>query len=108
MLPTYSYARYYRKGETLEKHTDRPACEVSITLHLGSDRTPWPIYFTKPNGEVVSVELKAGQAVIYLGIISEHWRDEFKGQEYVQVFLHYVRSRGEYADHYFDKVRKTK
>lgn len=108
MLPTYSYARYYKKGETLKKHIDRPACEVSISLHLGSDGTLWPIYFTKPNGEVVSVELKVGQAVIYLGTISEHWRDEFKGQEYSQVFLHYVRSRGEYADHYFDNVRKTK
>ena len=104
MLPTYSYSRLYKKGEVLEKHTDRPACEVSITLHLGSDGVPWPIYFTKPNGEVVSVELKPGQAAIYLGIESEHWRDEYQGDDYVQVFLHYVRARGDNWSHYFDRL----
>ena len=103
VLPTYSYARYYRNGETLEKHTDRPACEVSITIHLGSDGVPWPIYFTKPNKEVVSVELKPGQAAIYLGMESEHWRDVYQGDDYVQVFLHYVKARGNNWDQYFDK-----
>jgi hypothetical protein len=103
MLPTYSYARYYKKGEVLEKHTDRPACEVSITIHLGSDGVPWPIYFTKPNREVVGVELKPGQAAIYLGIESEHWRDEYQGNDYVQVFLHYVRARENNWGQYFDK-----
>jgi hypothetical protein len=36
MLPTYSYARIYANGDELKKHRDRPACEVSVTLHLGS------------------------------------------------------------------------
>lgn len=106
MLPTYSYARVYANGEVLEKHTDRPACEVSVTLHLGSDGTPWPIYFTKPNGEVIGIEMKPGQAAIYLGMISQHWREEFKGEHYGQVFLHYVRSQGDYWDRYFDKKAK--
>jgi hypothetical protein len=103
MLPTYSYARLYKHGEVLEKHIDRPACEISMTVHLGSDGTEWPIWFTRPNGEAVSVNLKPGQAAMYLGCVSPHWRDEFKGQEYGQVFIHYVRSRGEFWDHYFDK-----
>ena len=105
MLPTYSYARIYANGDELKKHRDRPACEVSVTLHLGSDGTPWPIWFTKPNGETISYELKPGQAVIYLGIISEHWREKFEGIEYAQVFLHYVRFNGEHWDKYFDKKR---
>lgn len=105
VLPTYSYARIYNNGEILNKHKDRPACECSVTLHLGSDGTPWPIWFTKPNGETVSYELKPGQAIIYLGCQSEHWRDTFTGQNYGQVFLHYVRSRGENWDCYFDKMR---
>lgn len=103
MLPTYSYARLYKHGEVLEKHIDRPACEVSATLHLGSDGTPWPIWFTKPNGETLAIELKPGQAVIYLGCNSVHWREKFEGQEYGQVFIHYVRSRGENWIHFFDK-----
>lgn len=106
MLPTYSYARVYANGEVLEKHIDRPACEVSVSLHLGSDGTEWPIYFTKPNGETIGIEMKPGQAVIYLGMISEHWRNEFKGNHYGQVFLHYVKAQGEYWGCYFDKKAK--
>lgn len=106
MLPTYSYARVYANGEVLEKHIDRPACEVSVSLHLGSDGTEWPIYFTKPNGETIGVEMKPGQAVIYLGMISEHWRNEFKGEHYGQVFLHYVKAQGEHWNCYFDKKAK--
>ena len=105
MFPTYSYARIYTNGEVLTKHKDRHACEVSVTLHLDSDGTDWPIWFTKPNGEQISYNLKSGQAVIYLGIISEHWRDAFQGQEYGQVFLHYVRGRGENWMCYFDKFK---
>lgn len=107
LLPTYAYARVYKNGAELTKHTDRPACEVSVTLHLGSDGTSWPICFTKPNGSVVSKDLKPGQAVIYLGCISEHWREgAFSGQEYGQVFLHYVRSEGKYTNYCFDGARK--
>lgn len=108
MLPTYSYARVYANGDELKKHTDRPACEVSVTLHLGSDGTKWPIWFTKPNGEKISYDLQPGQAVIYLGMVSEHWREKFEGKEYVQVFLHYVRFNGEHWDEYFDKKKLIK
>ena len=105
MLPTYSYARLYNHDDDLKKHKDRNACEVSVTLHIGSDGTEWPIYFTKPNNEVISVNLYPGDAAIYLGCISEHWREKFSGNEYGQVFLHYVRSRGANWNQYFDKAR---
>jgi len=107
LLPTYAYARVYKNGAELTKHMDRPACEISVTLHLGGDGTSWPICFTKSNGAVVAKDLKPGQAVIYLGCISEHWREgSFSGQEYGQVFLHYVRSEGKYINHCFDGMRK--
>lgn len=107
LLPTYAYARVYKNGAELTKHTDRPACEISVTLNLGGDGVSWPICFTKPDGSVVSKDLKPGQAVIYLGCISEHWREgSFAGQEYGQVFLHYVRSEGKYINHCFDGARK--
>jgi hypothetical protein len=106
MFPTYTYARLYANKEILVKHTDRPACEVSVTLNIGNDGTDWPIWFTKPNGETASCNLKLGQAVIYLGENSEHWRNAFQGQEYGQVFLHYVRGRGKNWDRYFDKYKK--
>jgi len=102
MLPTYSYARIYKNGEVLEPHTDRDACEISITLHLSGDKE-WPIWFTDPQGNKVSVNLNIGQAAIYKGIVSEHWREAFEGDEYAQVFLHYVRSNSDNSIHYFDR-----
>lgn len=106
ILPTYCYARVYANNDELKKHKDRPSCELSVTLHLGSDGTEWPIYFTKPNGEVASVNLKPGQAAVYLGMNSEHWRDKFTGEHYGQVFLHYVFARGRYWEYAFDLPRK--
>lgn len=103
VLPTYSYARLYQNQEVLLPHTDRPSCEISITLHLGGD-TDWDIWFTKPNGEAVSYNLKAGQAAIYLGMVSKHWRETYEGKEYGQVFLHYVRANGEHWQHYYDRI----
>lgn len=106
VLPTYSYARVYKEGSELLSHTDREACEISLTMHLDGD-CDWPIYIKKPNGEEVSINLKSGDAMMYLGCQAEHWREQFKGKEYIQVFMHYVRSRGENSFAYFDKV-KTK
>jgi len=104
VLPTYTYARVYKKGATLERHRDREACEISLTLHLRSDND-WPIYIQKPNGEEVQLDLASGDAMMYRGNIADHWRDRFDGEEYVQVFLHYVRSRGDNNWAFFDRDR---
>ena len=63
VLPTYTYTRIYRHGEVLNRHRDRPACEISITLNLKKDNE-WPIWFQKPNGEEISLELNQGDAVM--------------------------------------------
>jgi hypothetical protein len=105
VLPTYSYARVYKEGSTLTPHQDRDACEISLTLNLSSD-ADWPIYIKKPNGEEVSLNLKSGDAMMYLGCDAEHWRNQFEGKEYVQVFMHYVRSRGDRNYAFFDNREK--
>lgn len=102
VLPTYTYARIYKHGSVLERHRDRAACEISFTLNLGKD-TNWPIWFQRPDGSETSVELNPGDAVMYLGCQADHWREPFDGQEYTQVFMHYVRSYGSKAWAYFDK-----
>lgn len=102
MLPTYAYSRLYKRDEVLHPHTDRPSCEISVTLHLGGD-TDWDIWFTKPNKEIVNCNLKPGQAAIYLGMVSKHWRNAYTGDNYGQVFLHYVRANGEHWQHYYDR-----
>jgi len=101
VLPTYTYARIYKNGNVLEKHKDRPECEISLSVHLQGDRD-WPIYMEKPNGEVVGVVLKPGDAVLYLGCDTPHWRDAYDGEEYGQVFLHYVLSNGIHWSRHFN------
>ena len=103
VLPTYTYARVYKKGSVLKKHTDRPSCEISATLHLNGDK-PWPIWIKNKEGKNVCLELKPGDAVLYLGCVAPHWRDEFYGTWYAQIFLHYVRSDSPAGLYYFDKV----
>ena len=111
VIPTYSYARIYKKGDILKKHKDRPSCEISTTLNLGGD--PWPI-FIDPTGSnnVVDeykgimkpdapkgnrVDLKPGDMLIYSGCELEHWREPFKGKLCGQVFLHYNHANGPFA-----------
>lgn len=99
LIPTYTFGRVYRKGDELEKHTDRPACEVSCTLTLGykSDHI-WPIYA----GSDEPIELDEGDLLIYAGCDVEHWRKPFEGDVWVQVFLHYVDANGPHKDHALD------
>jgi alkylated DNA repair dioxygenase AlkB len=103
LYPTYSYLRIYVKGAELEKHQDRPSCEVSATLPLSYDSPEiWPLYVEKGD-RITRVELEPGDALIYKGIEIPHWRDTFEGERQVQVFLHYVRKHGEYSEFKFDK-----
>ena len=51
LVPTYSYARLYKKGDELKRHKDRYSCEISTTMNLGGDG--WSIYL-EPNIEVNS------------------------------------------------------
>jgi Rps23 Pro-64 3,4-dihydroxylase Tpa1-like proline 4-hydroxylase len=108
VLPTYAYSRVYKNGSELSRHTDRDACEISLTLHLHGDSS-WPIWIETPSGEKRCVELNPGDAMVYLGKIAPHWRDSYEGEYYSQVFLHYVRSQGDCSYAYFDKLNeKTK
>lgn len=104
VLPTYCYARTYKKGAILHKHMDRPACEISLTMNLDSD-IDWPIFVQTPDNREASISMSPGDAVLYLGTIAYHWRNEFAGEHCEQVFLHYVRSRGKHNWAYFDKQR---
>lgn len=107
LYPTYSYARIYKPGEVLEKHTDRPSCEISCTMTLaykGDDL--WPIFFKKRNGKDSEVIIPVGSFAAYMGMELQHWRKKYKqGKQQIQVFLHYVDALGKYSDHAFDKRR---
>jgi len=101
LIPTYSYARIYKKGDILHRHKDRFSCEISTTLNLGGDE--WPIFIeaeqnigTPDNGFPAITEnkgnkitLQPGDMLVYKGNLCEHWREEFTGENCGQVFLHY-------------------
>jgi hypothetical protein len=106
LLPTYAYARVYAHGATLARHRDRPACEVSVTMNLKKD-APWEIFFQRPDGVEVGVDMAPGDGVVYQGCVADHWREAYVGQEYVQLFLHYVRAHGPYQWAYFDNKKEA-
>lgn len=105
VLPTYTYSRIYKENSVLKKHTDRECCEISLTVHLHGDK-PWPIWVETPEKKPRCVVLNSGDALLYLGCVAPHWRDEYVGKEYAQFFLHYVRSRGQFSKFYFDKLKQ--
>jgi len=103
LIPTYSFARIYKKGDKLKRHKDRFSCEISTTLHLGGD--PWSIFLDPTGGDFViheqkeihkpnapkgiKMDLNPGDMLIYRGCELEHWREAFQGNNCAQVFLHY-------------------
>lgn len=105
VLPTYTYARVYKNGSVLERHRDRPACEISFTINLEKD-TDWPLYFQRPDNSEAQAELTPGDAVLYLGCQADHWRNKFEGKEHTQLFMHYVRSNGTKSWAFFDKQQQ--
>ena len=126
---TYYYDRFYFPGQELKKHTDRPACEISVTIHVSTNiKESWPIWIKTPDtfedktmktlitsGENRSVHLEAGDGMIYKGCERPHWRDPMPGLleskinkdeslYYHQLFFHYVLQDGIRAHHAWDMV----
>ena len=103
LVPTYSFVRRYERGHELVPHTDRPACEHSVTVHLASSGPePWPIWLRLGRGEPVSAELEPGDGLIYEGISTLHWRDPCPAEWYLQMFLHFVDAGGAHRDEVYD------
>ena len=105
LIETYAYTRIYKKGDILDRHKDRPECEISTTLNLGTDS--WPIFiepdknkgrfietkrgkiYETQNTKGKKIDLKPGDMLLYRGQDLEHWREAFEGDVCAQVFLHY-------------------
>jgi SEC-C motif len=102
LLPCYSFLRIYGKHAILQKHVDRPSCEISASLTLGFKASGlWPIWVTA-NGEDREISLQPGDMLVYRGAEVAHWREPFQGEFWVQTFLHYVDANGQYTDFKFD------
>jgi hypothetical protein len=105
LLPAYAFARIYRTGAELRRHTDRNACEVSVSLTIFASPTEphWPILVQDLRGTEAAVVLLPGDAIVYQGCNIPHWREPFAGEQQYQVFLHYVVKDGAKAEFAFDR-----
>jgi hypothetical protein len=116
LLPTYDYFRLYRKGDVCRVHSDRPACEHSVSLTLDySDGQPWPLevgrytvdYYhpieDRWDRDHVSIPLEVGDAVLYYGVRYPHGRTTPNPNTWsAHLFLHFVDRNGPHAGEAFD------
>jgi len=101
LLPTYSFARLYKKGDALPPHKDRTSSEIGVSLNIGEEfsavheKRPnyrWPLVV---NGEPIVGE--QGDIILFKGIEQQHWRDSLQGDQQGQVFFFYVLQTKPYA-----------
>lgn len=104
LYPTYSFYRVYRNGDILYPHTDRPPCEISVTVCFNygyeDSKYQWPIIM---NGN--KIKMSPGDFVIYRGVELEHSREKFDPPQdswHVQAFFHYVDKNGPYKEYKYD------
>lgn len=113
---TYYYDRFYFPGQELTKHTDRDACEISVTVHVSTNlKECWPIWIKTVHGEERAVCLEPGDGMIYKGCERPHWREPMPGKKkswwnkkelyYHQIFFHYVLQDGIRSHCAFDAAR---
>ena len=113
---TYALYRVYSQGMELKKHTDRPACEVSVSIFLGCNfNWQWPIFV-----DGVPYGLSQGEGILYKGCEEMHWREPLVyvpklGEEqrevsltHSQLFLHYIEAGGQYdPEHIWDMAKRN-
>lgn len=97
--PSFVYFASYREGAELPRHTDRPQCELSISLLI--DYSPihdgpcgWPLYLehAERSEAPLAADLGIGDAAVYRGREVFHYRHALpEGHEATLLFLNYVR-----------------
>lgn len=117
LLPTYSYFRIYREGDLCWVHSDRFACEHSLSLTLAySDDKSWafeigrdrlthakPVETTFQDDPYNTIEMAVGDAVLYQGVSYRHGRVTPSPNRWsAHMFLHWVDSAGPFSQHAFD------
>ena len=114
---TYYYDRFYFPGQELTKHTDRPSCEISVSIHIGTNLTgenaKWPFKIKTPNtytdkhknvvlvpGEERSLSLEPGDGLLYKGCERPHWREAMP-TEYTKKWFKKIEKDGLYYHQIF-------
>ena len=118
---TYYYDRFYFPGLSLFKHTDRDACEISVSVHVSTNLTgenaKWPFYIKTPDtytdekknvisarGEVKSLSLEPGDGVLYKGCERPHWRDPMPTEYKKNKWYNWYKKEEEVKDLYYHQI----
>lgn len=124
LYPTYFFDRFYFVGQELVPHTDRQACEISISIHISTNlKEPWFFEIETPYDENHKIHCEPGDGVIYRGCDAKHWRKPLPSRYnkiqralrkvqrkkddtyYHQIFFHYVLSNGHRVNFAYDNCR---
>lgn len=119
LVPTYAYFRIYQGNDVCRVHSDRHACQHSLSLTLAlADNRPWALAVEKQRrdapvrtvdndfggGAFAAIPMGAGDAVIYQGVNHRHGRLEPNPNQWsAHAFLHWVDRSGPYKDQAFDR-----
>jgi hypothetical protein len=106
ILPTYSFTRFYTKGDELKIHRDRSECEISATISLGfsEDGPIPPLCFSKSRDSKTPTEilLNPGDLCFYRGCDYWHWRPPIQNKWVLQSFMHFVDANGKNSHLIYD------
>ena len=111
LLKSFSSVRYYPKGEILEKHIDREAAELVLSLTIDfKGNQKWPIYLEAEsiNSPTHKIQLGIGDAVLFRGCKLFHWREPLENEWQIQAFFFFVDAEGQYKEHAGDMINKYK
>lgn len=101
LLPTYSFYRTYTKGSVLTEHTDRPSCNISVTVALSQN--DWSFDCVGFDGVKRSVNMDRGDGILYYGQAVPHSRETPLDEEVSHhIFLHYTTDIPENQQYKFD------
>ena len=119
LVPTYAYFRMYQLGDVCRVHSDRHACEHSLSLMVGlSDDVPWALSVERRrldaptpvveesfgDQQFASVPMTVGDGIMYQGVHHRHGRIEPNPNRWsAHLFMHWVDIEGPYGDQAFDR-----
>jgi hypothetical protein len=92
--PSYSFVSAYAGGATLPLHSDRPQCEITVSLCVfataGGQR--WPLHLQSLTEDtLVEMRLGVGQAAIFKGREIPHSRPALPANaQSISLLFHFV------------------
>jgi hypothetical protein len=95
VVPSYNYLSFYQGGAVLEPHTDREACEYTLSLCIDATPDPvthgaWPLNVMTEQGPA-SFALGVGDGLLFRGRTLTHWRDRLaEGYTHSSILFHFV------------------